>query len=394
MDRIGNLGSLNTLSEQALRLRYKADPATGDQAQAERQRAKGTLEVSTSSAGEVRHQRRSSAALNAPAANEARDRPAATRADDTPQRPAQRSEVQNANAQYRRDDRTLLKIRTQEGDVVKLRFAESDAIRMQAKEGADEQALTELQLRSRQDRNFSVMVRGELSESEMAAVRSVIEQVSAVADDFFDNDLAGAFATASSFNVDGSQLARVNLDLRRRESLTYSELGSAPQGALRRDEGAQRGEPVNDRATPLRAADGAGPQARVEAVAAEDAAQAATQAVAGPTEPGATTEPVAPGGSLADALASINQFLQRLMERLDGNGGSQPGAATGSIELGFTFKLQLFESVVFTASQAAEQEREAAEDAEEAEAPRLPDLLSDTLAGLATESRLALNARA
>jgi hypothetical protein len=53
--------------------------------------------------------------------------------------------------------------------------------------------------------------------------------------------------------------------------------------------------------------------------------------------------------------------------------------------------------MVFTASQAGEKARDAAEDAEveeAAERPRLPDLLSDTLAGLATESRLALNARA
>ena len=397
MERIGNLVSSNTLSEQALRLRYRADPTQVDSAQGGRSQSKGSLDVSTSTAGEVGQERR----LGARADTAAEGREPARRADDGPRRSEQANGEQKARARYQRDDRTLLKIRTQEGDVVKLRFAVSDAIRVDAKAGADEETLAELQLRASQDRRLSIMVRGELSETEMAAVRSVIEQASAVADDFFANDLSGAFATASSFNVDGSQLARVNLDLRRRESVTYSELGTSPQEARRRDEAGQRyraaGEAGAERGTPGAAVGptprNAGEPVEPPPVSTDVSAQPDPEAVAGTTDPAAPTESLTPGTSLADALSSINRFLQRLLDRFEERGPAQQEAAAGSEETGFTFKLQVFESLVFTASQTQEA-REAETESEAAQPAGLPDLLADTLAGLASESRLVLDAKA
>ena len=65
---------------------------------------------------------------------------------------------------------------------------------------------------------FSFNVQGELNEDEQKAVESLLKRIDKVSDSFFDGNVQKAFASASSLDFNGEQLAGFALDMRSTES--------------------------------------------------------------------------------------------------------------------------------------------------------------------------------
>ena len=108
-------------------------------------------------------------------------------------------------------ERSTIRIRTQEGDVVRLdlRSQASLSASDEVSAGGRESAL-EFSASSR----VRLSVDGDLNDNELAAIRGVVEQADAIADEFFGGDLGAAFNGASGLEFDGEQLDRVNLRFR------------------------------------------------------------------------------------------------------------------------------------------------------------------------------------
>jgi hypothetical protein len=134
--------------------------------------------------------------------------------------PATAETTSSAALRFRRSERTALYIETQEGDVVRLKIKVRDSLHAATHTGDDGATLTEVAASSTIKIRFSV--EGDLNADELAAIRSVVEQATAIAGEFFAGDAPEAFAAAAGLEIDGAQLARVGLRLAVREQLGYA----------------------------------------------------------------------------------------------------------------------------------------------------------------------------
>lgn len=266
---------------------------------------------------------------------------------------------------YKRSEGTSLFIKTQEGDLVKLKISSRESMSMAATLTQNEDGtVSSVTRQSSSSLRVSFEVEGDLNEEERAAINEVIEQASALAGKFFNDDVAGAFAAAQNLNVDASQLATVGLRMSLREEMTYTAKG-LPQSAG---------------VTPLPA----------PATTAPPAAPAPTPAAAPSTEtlpaPAATTSapvsaPASPAPVQTPAQTApdvIRRFLTQLMDTLS----APPEGKGSSASLDLSLKLRIFQSVVTSAaeSKAAEQGEESA----------LPPLVPETLEALAARQEAPL----
>ena len=117
--------------------------------------------------------------------------------------------------------RSTIRIRTQEGDVVRLdvrrasNLSASD-VAVSGENGSASRTEVAVSSRSR----LLLSVKGDLNDAEYAAIREVFAQAEEIAREFFDGDLAAAFSRASGLEFDAEQLAGVKLRFRSREVTT------------------------------------------------------------------------------------------------------------------------------------------------------------------------------
>ena len=276
---------------------------------------------------------------------------------------------------YRRAEGTSLFIKTREGDTVELKIRSRESLAVVAAQVQDgDQTSSAVLQKSSSSTRISLEVKGDLNEEEMAAIRSVVEQADALARQFFDNDLAGAFAAAENLDMDGAQLASVGFSLSLREQLTYAEKSPVrPANAPAAGNELPGSAPALAGAT---ASDAASPVAAPSTDAQTPTAPTPAPASAGDAPPTASAAPDT--RAAVDPLGSIRQFLSQLMEQM-----SAPASGT---QLDMSLKIRIFQSVVTTAAAA----RPAAEEA----APPLPALVPDTLEALAAQQEPPLHARA
>jgi hypothetical protein len=307
---------------------------------------------------------------------------------------SQTAEDSAATLRYRRTERAGLYIVTQEGDVVRLRIKISDSVDAAASDGTgDGTQVAQLAVDARSSVKISFHVDGNLNADELEAIRSVVEQVGALADQFFAGDVPAAFAAAQDLNIDGSQLAKVGLRLSARESFTYKGPALAVAAAP---------APVPEPAPALPAptapisSDGsdAPPPVAAEPVAsAPDAststADAPAVADAAPTTPSPDPAPVpvppAPTSVAGNALATIADFLHQLLDALGAAAAPSDGASQPSVSL--SLKLRIFAATVVHLTIAAPP---AADSSEKKAAP----LVGDTLDALAAAHDPPLSASA
>ncbi len=119
--------------------------------------------------------------------------------------------------------RSTIRIRTQEGDVVRLdlrRAERMSATDVAVTEGDKSASETRVEVSSR---TRSVLkVKGDLNEAELAAIQNVFAQAEAIADEFFGGDLVAAVDMVAGMEFDADQLSKVNMRFRERQTSNIS----------------------------------------------------------------------------------------------------------------------------------------------------------------------------
>lgn len=135
------------------------------------------------------------------------------------------------SAETQTKQRSTIRIRTQEGDIIKLSLRNVERVLVEdasVSDGESTLTSTEIQVSSRS--RMALSVKGDLNEAEMTAIKSVFEQAEAIADEFFGGDLAAAFDMAAGLEYDTEQLARINMRFREQQmsSVAYAVSGTRP----------------------------------------------------------------------------------------------------------------------------------------------------------------------
>jgi hypothetical protein len=310
--------------------------------------------------------------------NSARDREPRTCAE----RPSSCTTETSVALRYRRSERTALYIETQEGDVVRLKIKARTALHASSSSSANETEVAEVSVSARNFIKIRFSVDGNLNAEELAAIRSVVEQASGLAAEFFAGGAPEAFAAAAGLEIDGAQLARVGLRLSVREHLTYSASGTyrpaapmPPPSPPPSPPPARLPEPP---AAPPVASNGA--QTTPLATAEPAAAALATPEPAAATPPPVAESPTMPvpsANAASAALATISQFLSQLLDSLAQPLPAEDHGTALSIEL--SLKLRVFQSVALTLAATQLPNSDAAQSG-------VP-LLADTLDALAAHEQ-------
>ena len=261
----------------------------------------------------------------------------------------------------RQRQRSTIRIRTQEGDVVRLdikRASQLSARDVAVSDENGEASRTEVSASSRSRLNFTV--RGDLNEAEFTAIQSVFAQAESIAGEFFDGDLRAAFSQASGFEFDAGQLARVNLRFRSSEvtNTSYAQtVTRAPAPAV----SAPAAPPPADSPALVSNPAPAATEAKTESVVA-----APIEPEVAVTEPAPAVEqaPVESGGNVSGGLDLgsdtflrffdlLGDFLRGVADGFDratGGKGEAADAASFKFHFSQSFKLQVFKSVLQVAA--------------------------------------------
>lgn len=315
------------------------------------------------------------------------------------QPPAEESTT-NTNLEYRRRQATVLKIRTQEGDVVKLKFRSVEKTSIEAGQQVDgETVVSNLEIASSSRTRLLISVKGDINDAELAAIQSVAEQASQLAGAFFSGNINDAFQAASDFAIDGSELARVSLRLSVREQLSFAQTAvtNAPAAVLPPAEAADDGAnpPAQTQSVVPKVVGTTNPVATPTTTRTDvplPTAPATTAATTAPAdeaaEPAAVDEPSQPNNlldafqALADILTRIAGFLESLIGELGAAGDTEAEAPaeTSNSVFDFRFKLDFFAAVVKTTI-----EDNVVEETTSSDEQGGVELLTDTLAAVAQD---------
>jgi hypothetical protein len=297
-----------------------------------------------------------------------------------------------ATLSYRRTERAGLYIVTQEGDVVRLRIKVSDSVSAATSDGStDGTQVGQVAVDARSSVKISFHVDGNLNAAELDAIRSVVEQVGTLADQFFAGDVPAAFAAAQDLNIDGSQLAKVGLRMSVRESVTYSgpalavAATSAPAPTPALPASTTPSSPAGTDAPPPVATEP--PASAPGAVTSTADAPAATDAVptTPSTDPAPAPAPPAPTSVAGNALATIADFLHQLLSALGAPAAPSDGASQPSVSV--SLKLRIFAATVAHLTIAAPPGTDGSE-------KKAAPLVGDTLDALAAAHDPPLSANA
>ena len=236
--------------------------------------------------------------------------------------------------------------------------------------------VSQLRLESKESSRMSLVINGDLNADEMRAIWGVIEQVSALAQDFFAGNVSDAFATAERFDIDGTQLANAAVGMHLEEVLTYSpRSGPVLQNLAAIDPAKQTAptsetEPVNAAGSPLT-------PSRIDA---QPAMPAPGEVKTGFPDAHHDAPAARPLG-IHESLDVIGSFLKGLMDKLK---QPVPGEKAGEAPAaGIALKIKIFQSVITTAVAG-----HAHDDAERAP---LPVLVGETLDALSAKHEPTLS---
>jgi hypothetical protein len=222
-------------------------------------------------------------------------------------------------------EKATLQIRTAEGDIVTLRIRarSSSTASFAAGAAADGTTVGAANMTTVNGARISVDVQGNISAAEAAAIGDVVKQVETLADQFFAGNVAQAFASAGSLQIDSAQLASVALSMR--YSASFSAAGVATVA------------PVAAAPTPAPAAPATGTDATSAANTPAASDPAATAPAATPTaDPPAATTPAAatPSTVTPPSIMSILQdFLKQVLDFALTGTGDQSVVASAHLRL-------------------------------------------------------------
>ncbi|MBT8131562.1 MAG: hypothetical protein KJO35_04775 [Gammaproteobacteria bacterium] len=244
----------------------------------------------------------------------------------------------------RSKQRTTIQIRTQEGDIVKFDLKRSDKMSAGSVSVANdnsELSLTEIALSGKS--KLKVRVKGDLNDSELAAIRNVFAQAEEIANNFFGGDLAAALGSAQDFQFDGSQLERVNMRFKLRESskVTYAASGLMPQVATPQQ--------VTSPATSTAVATNPAISTVPGAPPAEADVASSPFVPAQPDATGTTAAPVL-SSTNSTAVSGLLNLLSDFLAAASGSFESKPGQESFRFSYSESFKLQILSAVIHTAA--------------------------------------------
>ena len=248
--------------------------------------------------------------------------------------------------------RSTIRIRTQEGDVVKLSLRRMDrmsATDVAVSDNSGSMTSTEVSVSSRS--RMMLKVEGDLNESELAAIKNVFAKAEQIADEFFGGDIGAAFNLAQGFEFDTEQLARVNMRFKMRqvsniafaESVRPAPLTSVGTPAVAAPVSAERPAPETQPVVaPVTSAVPPVVTPAVTPVELEPAVQPVETDVVAPAAPDLSS-------TLASFFDALSAFLQSVGE------GFQAEMGSGSFTYHYSesFKLDLLRAVVNTVAPEA-----------------------------------------
>jgi hypothetical protein len=140
--------------------------------------------------------------------------------------------VSASELNYSLSKSSSITIQTNDGDEVTIDFAEALQYQRTQSSGAysttnDDGSTTDVQFsQSSESRyhavGFSFSVQGELDEGEKEAIGALVQDVSKLADEFFNGDLDKAFQQATELGFDESELSGFSLKMTRQESISVA----------------------------------------------------------------------------------------------------------------------------------------------------------------------------
>ena len=244
------------------------------------------------------------------------------------------------NVDTRTKQRSSIRIRTQEGDIVRLDLKRVDSMSASDVAVSNENGnatSTEVEISSRS--RMILRVKGDLNDNELAAITSVFEQAESIANEFFGGDIGAAFNLSQGFEFDAEQLARVNLRFRMRQVTNVSYAEAVQRPAIEAAEPpVVAPQPVISMPSPVQPV-----ETPAAATPAED-----VPAVETPAEPAPdTAAPLADTSALAGFFDLVSTFLRSIGDGFgDGSGGSF------RLHYSESFKLELLRTVIHASAPA------------------------------------------
>ncbi len=227
-------------------------------------------------------------------------------------------------------EKATLQIRTAEGDIVTLRIRarSTSTASFAAGAAADGTTVGAANMTTVNGARISVDVQGNISAAEAAAIGDVVNQVETLADQFFAGNVAQAFASAGSLQIDSAQLASVALSLRYRASFSAVGVATTAPAAP-----APTPTPADGSAAPAPADPTTGTDATSDPAATTPDTTPATVPAA---DPAAGTTPAAspPASAAPPSIMSILQdFMKQVLDFALANTGDQSVAASVHLRL-------------------------------------------------------------
>lgn len=282
----------------------------------------------------------------------------------------------NATAlRFERSGDATVFLTTQEGDTIQIKIKNQASMMLDGGElQPGDTLVSQLRLESKESSKLSLVVNGDLNADEMRAIGGVIEQVSAIAQDFFAGNVSDAFATAERFDIDGTQLANAAVGMHMEEVLTYSSR-SGP--VLQNLAATEPSKPAASETKPAGAADS---PLTSSASDTQPAPQTHNGVKAGPSRLLNNARVTHPLG-IHESLDVIGSFLKGLMDKLK---QPVPGEKAGEAPAaGIALKIKIFQSVITTAAAGHAQD--------DAERAPLPALVGETLDALSAKHEPTLS---
>ncbi len=241
----------------------------------------------------------------------------------------------------RSKQRSTIKIRTQEGDVVRFDLKQRSSLSASQEVSGDE-TVTEVEASTKT--KMLLRVKGELNEAEMSAIQGVFEQAEAIASQFFDGDIAAALSLVDGLEFDAEQLAGVRMGFRSQQVSNFAFSGVVTEPEVVPADDPVALPPVDDAAAPP--ADDAAASVVNDAPAAPVDGTAflpADDTTAAPEDDSSAIHVIRQPG-IVDFFEAVSSFLRSVSEGFTGE------SAGGEFRLHFSesFKLNILQAVIHT----------------------------------------------
>jgi len=124
-----------------------------------------------------------------------------------------------------------LKLKTRDGDEVEISFNRNvEALgRFAVSQDGEGNSAAVMDVSQSENTGYLFSVKGDLSEDELKAIQTLVQDVGKLAKDFFGGDVQKAFEQAPDVRFDASQLASMNLTMSRSESYSAARVYEGTQ---------------------------------------------------------------------------------------------------------------------------------------------------------------------